>query len=183
MKAYWKACGILIATAGLFMAGCGTDTAAQPEAKAAAVTAQEKFPDFAAKDVTGRDVTSDIFAQKKITVVNIWGTFCPPCIGEMPELGEWAGNMPQNAQLIGIVCDVANEQDQDAIREAQKILREAKADFVNIVPNKDIAKYLETVEAIPTTIFVDSQGKIIGNAVVGADVPAYKKVVKDYLNE
>ena len=48
-----------------------------------------QMPSFTAKDLDGNTVTEEIFAEKDLTVVNIWGTFCPPCIAEMPELGEF----------------------------------------------------------------------------------------------
>ena len=90
MRAFWQAGGILVLAAGVFLVGCGFGVAEQPMAKVAAQQGQEDFPSFRAVDLQGNEVTKEIFAQKKITVVNIWGTFCPPCIGEMPELGDWA---------------------------------------------------------------------------------------------
>ena len=144
---------------------------------------QEKFPAFAATDVNGNAVTDSIFKSKKITVVNIWGTFCPPCIGEMPELGEWADNMSEEAQLIGIVCDVDGASDNYTIETAKEILKKSNAKFLNIVPDESIMSYLENVEAVPTTIFVDSDGYILTKKVIGADVDEYKSVVGAYLNE
>ena len=35
---------------------------------------------FTATDFKGNPVTSEIFAKNKLTMVNIWGTFCGPCI-------------------------------------------------------------------------------------------------------
>src|SRR5699024_5930416 len=46
------------------------------------------FGEFEAETIDGESVTQDIFGQSKLTMVNIWGTFCGPCIQEMPELGE-----------------------------------------------------------------------------------------------
>ncbi|MBO6204537.1 MAG: TlpA family protein disulfide reductase [Selenomonas sp.] len=142
---------------------------------------QEKFPAFQTKDLAGNTVTQDIFKQKKVTVVNIWGTFCPPCIGEMPELGSWTRQMPADAQLIGIVCDARGTGDKETIAKAVKITSEAKADFVNLLPSEELMKYLEKVEAVPTTIFVDAEGNILGEAVVGANVPQYQERLAGYL--
>ena len=143
---------------------------------------QGKFPTFTAKDLNGNQVNNEIFAQKKLTVVNIWGTFCPPCIGEMPELGSWAREMPAEVQLIGIVCDIRDDDDVNTIHSAKKILNESHADFLNIVPNAEIGKYLQNVEAVPTTIFINSKGEIIGNPIIGADVDGYKNFVEGYIN-
>lgn len=173
------AAGALIALVPL-TGGCGAESAGSSSGPAV-VSQGEMFPAFTAKDLNGNTVTNEIFAQKKITVINIWGTFCPPCIGEMPELGEWARSMPGDVQLIGIVCDMEDESDAQTKAEAERILRQASADFVNLIPGEGINQYLRKVEAVPTTIFVDSTGKIIGEPVIGADVDSYKRVVSDYL--
>ena len=146
------------------------------------IQVQDKFPKFSAQDVNGQNVTNDIFAQKKLTVLNIWGTFCPPCIGEMPELGEWARDMSSDVQLIGIVCDVRGNNDSETIESAKEILSDSNAEFLNIVPNAEINQYLQNVEAVPTTIFINSQGEIVGNPIIGADVEGYKNFVEEYLN-
>ena len=90
--------------------------------------------------------------------------------------------MPADVQLIGLVCDIQGDGDMETINEAKRILNEANANFLNIVPNSDIAKYLQNVEAVPTTIFVDSAGNILNKKIVGADVDSYKEFVEDYLN-
>ena len=41
---------------------------------------------FESQDLDGNKITSDIFSNNIITMINIWGTFCGPCIREMPEL-------------------------------------------------------------------------------------------------
>lgn len=169
----------MLSVAILFSSGCGTEAATTGSSIRA--DQGEKFPAFTTKDLAGNTVTEGIFAGKKVTVINIWGTFCPPCIGEMPELAEWARSMPEGAQLMGIVCDVGGEGDKETIGEAQKIMRKAGGDFVNLIPNGEIMKYLETVEAVPTTIFVDEKGNILGKPVIGADVGQYKDRVREYL--
>ena len=162
----------------LLSAGCLAENATSSNQGA---TRLNKFPDFKTVDLAGNVVTQDIFKSKKVTVVNIWGTFCPPCIGEMPELGKWAGQMPADAQIIGIVCDARDKNDKETIDEAKKITANANAKFVNIVPDEGIMSYLDGVDAVPTTIFVDSDGNIIGETVVGADVAKYKELLKRYL--
>ena len=171
--------GVGILATGLLFSGC-FDKDIESPSPSVQVT-NEKFPQFATSNLTGENVSDNIFAQKKITVVNIWGTFCPPCIAEMPELGEWARNMPEDAQIIGIVCDVENPNDLQTIEAANMILSEANANFVNLVPNESLVQYLQTVEAVPTTFFVDSNGNFIAEPVIGADVESYKRRVEEYL--
>ncbi len=142
----------------------------------------DKMPSFTAKDLEGNTVTDSIFKEKDLTVVNIWGTFCGPCIGEMPELAEWSKSMPSNVQLIGLVCDIEGENDQEHKDKAAEIMEKAGADFTNIIPGSEFAGLLGGVTGVPTTIFVDKEGNITGKPVVGANVAAYKKFVEDYIS-
>lgn len=172
-----------ILCAGIIFSGCGEEKDSAPSTKAEAQSLAAKFPQFATKNLAGETVTNEIFAQKKITVVNIWGTFCPPCIAEMPDLGVLAKNLPADAQLIGIVCDAQSAADNQTLDAAKKILAEANANFPNLIPNAELSNFLQNVYAVPTTIFVDAQGNLIGEPVIGADVESYRQRVKDFLNE
>jgi thiol-disulfide isomerase/thioredoxin len=128
-------------------------------------SAADVFPAFSTQDIDGNQVTNAIFADKKLTMVNMWTTWCPPCIGEMPDLGKLARSMPEGSQLVGIVLDA---YDPGALDEAQKILSKAGATFPQFLPSDGMSLFLEKVEAIPTTVFVDADGKIVGQSLVGA---------------
>ncbi|MBR1647715.1 MAG: TlpA family protein disulfide reductase [Selenomonadaceae bacterium] len=162
----------ILLVVSILTTGCLDDAENLNENQNVAQAMAKQMPTFNAKNLDGKPVTNEIFASKKITVVNILGTFCPPCIGEMPELGELARNMPADAQLIGLVCDAQDGSEE--IQEAKKILRDAGANFVNIVPDENLLKFLSDVDAVPTTIFVNSKGEIVGRVIVGADVEGYK---------
>lgn len=176
MKNFVKILGLTLFMVStlLLSSGCFTGNAASKETA-------EKFPAFKTVDTNGNAVTEDIFKGKKVTVVNIWGTFCPPCIEEMPSLSAWAKEMPKDAQIIGIVCDSKGASDTKTTAAAVKIMNDAGVKFVNILPDEGIGKYLDNVMAVPTTIFVDGEGNILGKAVVGANVSEYKKRVTEYL--
>ena len=167
----------------LLLTGCGEDKTALSKdvPNSQALPVEENVPTFSAKTVDGRDVTNEIFAAKKITMVNIWGTFCPPCVAEMPDLGEMSRSMPDNAQIIGLVCDASEGSPQ--IQKAREILSKANADFVNIIPDEQLTKFMNGVEVVPTTIFVDGNGKVVGKVILGADIEGYKSELEKLLNE
>lgn len=169
---------------GMLMAGCGGKANDADENTASEQTdSGNKMPAFTAKDLDGNTVTESIFSEKDLTVVNIWGTFCNPCIGEMPELGEWAKDMPDNVQLIGLVIDVAGDEDTEHHDLAVSIMENADADFTQIIANQDFMDILKGVYGVPTTLFVDKDGNIVGDPIIGADVDGYKTFVEDYLGE
>lgn len=142
----------------------------------------DKMPAFTAKDLDGNEVTDSIFKEKDLTVVNIWGTFCTPCIEEMPELGEWAKEMPDNVQIVGLVCDIEGDDDETHKELAKTIMEKADASFTQIIVNSDFSSIMNWVTGVPTTLFVDKDGNIKGEPVVGAYVDVYKRFVEDYLN-
>lgn len=200
IKKYAALCGILLPAA--ILAGCagtsggsgaGTDSAlSSPAAETGTLesavgadtqTDTAAFPAFTATDLDGNEVTESIFAEKDLTVLNIWGTFCGPCIGEMPELGEWAKEMPDNVQIVGLIIDINGEEDTEHRNLAVDITKQAGVDFTNLIANADFAPILKDVIGVPTTLFIDGDGNIVGDPIVGAGVDSYKTFVEDYLSE
>ena len=148
----------------------------------------ERILSFTASDIYGNEVSSDIFKDSKITVVNIWGTFCSPCIYEMPFLGELSREYDKSqVQLLGVVSDSVDyfgEEDSNAVALAQEIAEETKADYTHIVPSMEVLEFLYDVTAVPTTFFLDSEGRVIGEAVVGArEKDAWKEIIDNLLEE
>jgi len=169
MKKFW----ILTTTFVFVLAFAGVACAARLSAV---------FPVFSSVTLDGYEVNGDIFSNEKLTMVNIWTTWCPPCVKEMPDLGNMGRSMPEGSQLIGIILDVDGPGDTRTIDAAKKILSKANADFVQIFPSEEMKPVLGTVRAIPTTIFVDSKGNIVGAPLVGArDEKAYRAEVEKLL--
>ncbi|MEL7566011.1 MAG: TlpA disulfide reductase family protein [Dehalobacterium sp.] len=137
---------------------------------------------FSANDLSGKAVDNSIFARHKLTMVNIWATFCRPCIKEMPDLQKMSEDMPEGTQLISIVGDA---NDKELLKLAQNIVKDAGVSFTNIVPDNSLKQYLDNnMVAYPTTLFVDSAGKIVGEPIVGErDMSVYKEVLNDRLTQ
>lgn len=202
-KNRWIRLGGILCAALIFAAGCGNTTAdsgsrtdsheTESQVSNAAGGTEEydsaqqeeegaKMPSFTAKDLEGNTVTENIFGDKDLTVLNIWGTFCNPCIREMPELGAWAKEMPDNVQMVGLIIDIAGDDDTEHHDLAVEITQNAGADFMQIIANADFTDILKDVYGVPTTLFVDRDGNIVGDPIIGADVDGYKKFVEEYLD-
>lgn len=139
------------------------------------------MPEFSTTDMDGNKVTNDTFADYDLTVVNFWATYCNPCIDELPELAEWKKELPDNVNLIGLLVDV-DEKGSDQCKLAEKIIKETGADYQHLIATEEFDDMISNLVGVPTTFFVDSTGKIIGEPFAGADVDAYKQTVEDYLN-
>lgn len=184
---------LLAALLVLSLASCGKDDKATGAAEAeflAAYTDAEREGRllFLAEDIYGDTVTSDMFKNSEITVVNVWGTFCSPCIYEMPFLGELSRAYDKaEVQFMGIVSDAVDyfgTKDENAVTLAHELVKETKADYTHIVPSEAVLGFLYDVSAVPTTFFIDSEGKVIGEPVVGArETEAWKEIIDNVLEE
>lgn len=142
------------------------ETSEAPAGEAAEVPAGELteegpvFGEFTAMDREGNEVTQEIFSQADLTMVNIWGTFCGPCISEMPDLGEISKEYEGTGfQIVGIVTDVYEPGD-DTMEE---IIEVSGADYTHLFLNEELYNnYLNQVQFIPTTVFVDKEGNSLG---------------------
>ena len=125
--------------------------------------------EFETTDLDGNPVKSaDLFAANRLTMVNIWGTFCGPCIGEMPDLEVLRGRLEEKGcGIVGVVCDVAGIRDTQQVESAKEILQETGVTYLNIIPWSGFNRELPA-QFIPTTYFINSDGAVIGEAAIGA---------------
>lgn len=181
---------ILIAALCLLMlTACGQ---AAPEASPDAAEASDSgqtagiLSSFSTTDLDGNSVDQSVFADHKLTMVNIWATFCGPCISEMPELGTLASEYADKGlQIVGLVSDVADSDgnlDEKQLSLARDIVAETGANYTHIVPGEGLNGLLSQVSGVPTTLFVDSEGKQVGKAYLGSnDLDGWKAVADELL--
>ena len=138
-------------------------------AEAAGQTGEGPAISFETTDLDGNPVSSaDIFSQNKITMVNIWGTFCGPCINEMPDLeilNQRIGN--KGCAIVGVVIDAGGDYQMEVIRAAEEIIGDTGVSYLNLLPWEGIDDQFPA-QYIPTTYFVNANGNIVGEAAVGS---------------
>ena len=147
-------------------------------------TDMTKISEFAVKDIDGNEINQDFFKNADVTMINYWGTYCMPCISEMPDIAQISKDYAGRAQVLGVVVDVDfSKPDSEEYKDMLKILSSADADFTNIGLNGDIYNFATAIPGIPTTIFVDKEGNLIADPVVGAQVEEYKKTLDECLSK
>lgn len=119
-----------------------------------------------ANDLEGNEVDNSIF-KDKYTLVNVWGTFCPPCIEEMPDLKKlYDDYKDQGFNVVGIVADAY--QNDDIVKKAKEMVESEKIDYTNLVINDYlIEKILFDVQYFPTSFIVDENGRQVGETIIG----------------
>ena len=151
--------------AGLAISGCNeTAPAAKPVAAAAKLNAPKlnaidrshagsPAPDTAFERKGGKPQTLADFRGKPV-LVNLWATWCAPCIAELPELDRLAG------QRLGKLAVLPISQDMEGWRAVDKFF--AKAKFKTLAPLVDQpGSFAETLKArgLPISILYDKNGR------------------------
>ena len=135
---------------------------------------------FATTDMAGNTVTSaEAFAGNKITLVNLWATWCPPCVGELGELAQIHERLREmDCGVVGILLDA---DEAGAVGKARALMEENGVGYPVLALSEDMYDVLSTVDVIPTSFFVDSNGNIVGTPIVGAMPEEYIPAVKALL--
>lgn len=179
-----------IAAAGLsgimllgIMSGCGGKTGNEEEMNA-------MFSELNTVDLDGNQITESIFKENDLTMINTWATWCGPCVGELPELEELQKQLQEEGKkvsvkgmVIGGEGEITAGLTEEEKKEAKNVLKEAGATYQQILVSEKLAQSeLKNQAGLPTTYFVDKQGKLVGEPVTGAnDVKGWKEEVEKKL--
>ena len=208
-KFYQMIFGVLVLPA-LLLSGCtgGTDgKTVETDPGAGAVSSppvQEETPSeeessaifvtFEGTDLEGNTVSEDVFTQSKLTMVNVWATYCNPCLREMPGLGELAAEYDgAEFRIIGIVSDVWEGEDQtlgvllqqgrgQALVES--LVQQTGANYPHLLLNDSINNaFMGSVSGVPTTFFFDGEGMYLGGVVGSAEKSEWEELIHGLLEE
>lgn len=90
----------------------------------------------------------------KPMVVNLWATWCPPCIREMPVLAE------AQAQMTEVEFVFINQG--EAVGDVTRYLEKTQLELRNVLldPSMGVARHLGS-QAMPTTLFYNADGQLV----------------------
>ena len=138
--------------------------------------------------IDGETFTGYDFPENKLIVLNIWATWCPPCVEELPylqEVSEYYSD--KNVEIIGIMLDGVNEKlemDSSVIDAGKKLLATAGANYTVILPDETLIKELVgQVHVIPTTFFMDGKGNVISGVVGSRNADEWKEEIDGALEK
>lgn len=142
------------------------------------VTNFQETPDLKFKDENGKTISLKSL-KGKVVFINLWATWCPPCIHEMPSINELRKIFRDNNDVVFLMVDVDGK-----IEKSKEWMKSKKFDLPVYVPDGEIPRELFS-GSIPTTIIVDKQNNIIARQVGGADYSSKEVVdlVTKLLNE
>lgn len=118
---------------------------------------------FTAATLDGGSFTQDELKKYDLTIINFWSLMCGPCFEEMPDLAAFHKSLPENVNLIAVCLD----SDIDP-QSASDLMKASKFDGVTLTTGDgDFEKVCNAVLYTPTTLMFDSEGNIVGTAIIG----------------
>lgn len=131
------------------------------------------------EDLDGNQVGGDSFKDKKLTVLNLWATWCGPCVEEMPEFEQvWQNMKEKDVRFLGLAVD-------SDLEEVKTLKKELGITYTLLQENEEIVKRLTSqFDYVPVTLFIDSEGKVLESFIAGGTSgEKLNKMIESLLNE
>ena len=142
---------------------------------------------FETKGIDGKDYTEKVFSDYDLTLVNIFTTWCSPCVNEIPELEKLYEEMKdKGVGVVGVVLDTVGDdgkQDEETVKKAGVLQDKTKASYPFLIPDSTMMNgRLNGISAFPETFFVDKEGNIVGETYTGSHtLDEWKEIVEKEL--
>lgn len=125
---------------------------------------------------------SEFVGKGKWTVLNIWGTDCPPCREEMPDLVRFHDDHKDtDAIVVGIAIDFPS-YGYAIKKEVEQFSDEYFIDFPLLLSDSSITQQLGLgrLEGLPTTYMYTPEGKLVGMQVGGITRAILEKFMRKH---
>ena len=188
MKKYLKWAGILLGI-GLFFLGANflyqylseqydpqnivvEENAAEMEAESStAENVPMDAPDFTVEDLDGNPVNlSDL--EGKPVVLNFWASWCPPCKSEMPDFDDVYAQVGEDIQFMMVNL---TDGDRETVATASAYVESQGYSFPVYYDTAMQAAIAYQVMSVPTTYFIDADGRLIARASGAIDAETLER--------
>jgi thiol-disulfide isomerase/thioredoxin len=127
---------------------------------------------FTAADLDGNMHPSSEWLGKQPTVINYWGTWCPPCRKEIPDLVKiYDEYRSQGVVLVSLAVN-------DEPAQVRAFTEKHDMDWVHLIAEQQHLTVFGEIRGVPTTIFFDKTGKEVTRLVGAQSYEDFEKAFK-----
>lgn len=120
-----------------------------------------KAPNFVLPDLDGKMVSLADF-KGKVVLLNIWATWCAPCVEEMPSMEKLHQEMKgEEFAILAVSIDVSG------VSAVIPFMKKYNLSFTALLDPKGTINNLYGTTGVPESFIIDQQG-IIAEKVIGA---------------
>ena len=116
-------------------------------------------PDFTFPGLDGKMVSLSDY-KGKVVLVNIWATWCPPCVNEMPSMEKLYRKFKrENFEILAVSID------EPGLKAVAPFMEKTRLTFPALIDSKGAIKSVYRISAIPESFIIDKQGFLIKKIV------------------
>ncbi len=139
--------------------------------------------DFELTDTDGKSIAMADFRGKVLVVVDVWGTWCPPCRREIPHFVALQQKFEEaGLAIVGLNSERVRDQ-QQALTLVQDFRRKNAMNYRCALVNRDTLQKIPAFNAFPTTMFFDRNGNVRAKVVGYHDYGKLEIIVRKLLDE
>ena len=136
---------------------------------------------YQGEDILGSETKQLSQLRGTPVVLNFWARLCPPCWTEMPELQEFSEEFQDQIILLGI--DIGQFTGLGPPRDASKLLDSMGITYpAGFTDDGDVVEKYKVL-AMPTTVFIDGQGRIFQKWTGALDRGTVTRLAKAMLDQ
>lgn len=163
----------------LLLTGCSNGGASKAQesfiAGSGAVTKIKAGNRIAAPAISGISLSGKnfTFTPGKVSVVNVWASWCSPCRAEEPTLSALSRTFP-DVQFIGILT-------RDNPVNAEAFTRKRGTPYPTLIDDSILIGFSKSLpaNAIPTTVVIDRQGKVAARISGAVTVASLTQLIEE----
>ena len=134
------------------------DVEPEPELPPYGTKVGERFRDLTLTDINGNSVNTADF-RGKIIIFNVWATWCPPCIGELPDFNEIASEYADDIVIIAAHTYDSGMYNMPSYVETN--FPDTNIIFAYDTPHSDAYLAAGGTRYVPQTAIIDRDGVIL----------------------
>jgi cytochrome c biogenesis protein CcmG/thiol:disulfide interchange protein DsbE len=101
-----------------------------------------------------------------VVLLNIWATWCPPCVEEMPSMEKLHQELKDDGfEILAVSIDVSGA------KAVIPFMKKHKLSFPALTDTKGAIKSLYQTTGVPESFIIDKDGIIVEKEVQGTGLP------------
>jgi len=120
-------------------------------------------PDFTFPGLDGKMVSLSDY-KGKVVLLNIWATWCPPCVEEMPSMERLYQKFKgQNFEILAVSID------EPGLKAVAPFMKKSNLTFPALIDSEGAIKAVYGITGIPESFIIDKQGNLIKKIIGPVD--------------